>query len=144
MLIDHTHAVPQTVRVSPQAENELKVLKRCMGTSAPTPPPRAPPQVSPASRLGNPKSVVPPRASTQERAGVPGDVNSWYIRTSTSSGEDESEKEGKGPWGWVGGVAQRAAGNLSRRSLSYPVAGAAAGEESMEWDGEGVDAGKSV
>ncbi|CAM9499803.1 unnamed protein product [Scytosiphon promiscuus] len=101
-----------------EAENELKVLRRCMGpagasgmpSSRPAPPPLA--------------GAPPPRTSTligqTDKSASGGLV--WAPQadgggTDGSRSPDGSAAGGGGAaaWGWVGGVAQRAAGTLTRR-----------------------------
>lgn len=98
------------------------------------------PALLPSDR--NTKRNVLARASDEVRTVPPVDVNSWY--DSSSAGDDENEGkeqsvERQGSWGWVGGVAQRAAGNLSlsRRSFALPAGGAVAGKEAAKVDEEG-------
>lgn len=80
--------------------------------------------------------------SDEVRTVAPVGVNSWSDGSSAGYGENEGKEqsvERQGSWGWVGGVAQRAAGNLSlsRRSFSFPAGGAVAGKESAKVDDEG-------
>lgn len=108
--------------------------------SFPTPP--APsesnlPVLSPSDR--NTKRNALARASDEVRT-IGG--TSWYDGSSAGCDENEGKEqsvERQGSWGWVGGVAQRAAGNLSlsRRSFSLPAGGTVAGKESAKVDEEG-------
>lgn len=93
-----------------QAENELKVLKRCMGstpsTAATTTVPHAPEHsaASTTNPIPNRNKTSSNTTSTDNEAkkGVPG------LRQAVTGGPG-------GAWGWVGDVAQRAKGTLARR-----------------------------
>lgn len=111
-----------------QAENELKVLKRCV-TSAP------PAALEAPSGSGQPGSSKSPtgsgRAASESGVGEPSrvpDRANFAIETSRAarssvggpvSGTPEGVR-GNGGWGWTrwGGVAQFAAGSLGRRNAS--------------------------
>lgn len=116
-----------------QAENELKVLKRCMGTLDSTS--RAPVQRTRASTSTRPSEEQGGEGAS-DAVGTASSSSGSSRRGKSFSGSREASG---GAWGWVEGVAQRATVTLARRhpppptpplsSSSDPADGGADGEE---------------
>lgn len=140
-----------------QAENEIKVLRRCLSAANATrspPPPRPRPRPRPTP-ITNAATTTPGRQQQQQPKAT-GLLSAQELdeagETSESEGAREGKKEGgyeeeRGAeyfagggdvgggggkvgaeaWGWVEGVAQRAAGTFARRPRPSPY-----GNESEE------------
>ncbi|CAM9125927.1 unnamed protein product [Ectocarpus sp. 13 AM-2016] len=127
-----------------EAENDLKVLRRCMDTTSgtgtgtgsrgPAAPPLAPATSRRAAAPAPLRAAVPggrnPKGATEDddgvsarRAGGDGGVD--------NRGAGAAGGGGAAAWGWVEGVAQRAAGTLVRRGrAAEPTDKGVGGEES--------------
>ncbi|CAN0087545.1 unnamed protein product [Ectocarpus fasciculatus] len=128
-----------------EADNELKVLRRCMdatagpastGARGPAPPPPLAPATSRHAKAAAPaplRAAVPGGRNAAENDGVSA------RRVGGDGGVDSAGSQGAGvaggggaaAWGWVEGVAQRAVGTLARRGrTAEPPEEGVGGEQS--------------